>query len=71
MTVTHDGTNPPLGDDPDLDLVEEAVATDLEPDGTGAEDAADAPAEAEEAESDVVDDGDDGDDEDEPFVVSP
>ena len=70
MTVTHDGTNPPLGDDPDLDLAEDAVATDAEPDGTGADDAADAPAHAEETESDVVDDGDDGED-DEPFVVSP
>ncbi len=74
MTVTHDGTNPPLGDDPDLDLVEDAVATDVEPDATAADAAADVPVDAGESESDVVDDIDDVDDDgedDEPFVVSP
>jgi len=76
MTVTHDATNPPLGDDPDLDPAEDAVATDAGPDGTGADDAADAPAVAEETGSDdlddvdEIDDGEDGED-DEPFVVSP
>ena len=66
MTVTQDGTTAPLGDDPELDVVEESVATDVEPEGTGAEDAPDAEA---------TDDGDaiedEYEDEDEPFVVSP
>ncbi len=73
MTVTHDGTTEPLGDDPDLDLVEDVVATDVEPDATGADDAPDAAADAGETadtgETGVDDEYDDEDDE--PFVVSP
>jgi transcriptional antiterminator NusG len=64
MTVTQDGTTAPLGDDPALDDVEESVATDVEPDGTGAEDAPEAGAtDAGEVDDDYEDD--------EPFVISP
>ena len=66
MTVTQDGTTAPLGDDPELDVVEESVATDVEPEGTEAEDAPDA-----EATDDWDAIEDEYEDEDEPFVVSP
>jgi len=78
MTVTHDGTTAPLGDDPELDEatapVDEAAA-----DVTEADDAP-APTVVDELTGEVVeataeaglDDEYDGDDEDdEPFVVSP
>ena len=64
MTVTQDGTTAPLGDDPDLDQVEDDVATDTEPEGA----TADAPVDAGETD---VDDVYEDDEDDEPFVVSP
>jgi transcriptional antiterminator NusG len=72
MTVTQDGTTAPLGDDPDLDEVEEVVATDV---GTGADappaaEAGDAPA-AEAGEESLDAAEDDEYEDDEPFVVSP
>lgn len=85
MTVTQDGTTEPLGDDPNLDAVEGSVATDIEPEVTGADDVpvAEATDVGEEATADPVDadasgddevdaDGDEYEDEDdEPFVISP
>ena len=76
VTVTHDETNAPGGDDEGLDTVESSVAVP-EPIAAPA-DLAEVVEEAEAAadlESDTAADGefdgDDGDDEDEPFVVSP
>ena len=76
MTVTHDGTTAPLGDEPALD--EAAAAADEAPTDAVAVDDAPAPVLVDEITGEVVeadaeedlDDGYDGDD-DEPFVVSP
>lgn len=71
MTVTQDGTTAPLGDDPELDTVEDAVATGPEP---AADEAAEAAVETADevvdAESDATDLDDEYEDE-EPFVISP
>ncbi len=74
MTVTHDGTTAPLGDDPASDDTEGSAAADDTAVAELTEDTVDAgvaEAGAEEAldTGDEYDDGDDGFDE--PFVVSP
>jgi len=75
MTVTHDGTTAPLGDDPSTDGAEGAVADDA----TAAEaapevgtiDAGVAESDAEEALDEAAEADDDGYDDEEPFVISP
>jgi len=76
MTVTHDGTTAPLGDDPDLDKIEPPdaapdAAPDAEPEAGGVDDAPDAATDGQ----DTADGGDEADgeydDDEEPFVISP
>jgi transcription termination/antitermination protein NusG len=73
MTVTHDGTTAPLGDDPSTDGAEDAVADDTATAETApAADAVDTDeSDAAEAPDDGSDAGDDGYDDGEPFVISP
>ena len=80
MTVTQDGTTEPLGDDPNLDDVDGSVATDIEPESTGADDAPVAEAtdvgeevivDTDDAEESAESDESDDEYDDEPFVISP
>ena len=75
MTVTHDGTTAPLGDEPTTDEAEapetsDPVAVDPVAEVEAADDAADDADDAEASEAGAEDDLDD-EYEDEPFVISP
>ena len=78
VTVTHDETNPPIGDDEGLDQVESSIASSIAssepiaPPADLADVVEEAVAQADlEADAGVDDELDDDDDDDEPFVVSP
>jgi transcription termination/antitermination protein NusG len=74
VTVTHDETNPPVGDDEGLDQVESSIASSepIAPPADLADVVEEAVAQADlEADAGVDDELDDDEDDDEPFVVSP
>jgi transcriptional antiterminator NusG len=71
MTVTHDETTPSQDDDPALDTVDDAVATEAEPGVTASTDAPGDVADADAADTEVDEEVDEEFEDEEPFVISP